>query len=95
MTRTTGTEYRKQLQDLKEKTNALEARIKNRLLELTKQNPDVVISRIGDTNIKAKSVSELYANNADINTALEIIETIEKWLADKHPHVQLSIDYNS
>jgi len=91
MKRTTGTEYRKQLQDLKEKTIALEVRIKSRLFELTKQNPDVIISRIGDTDIKAKSVSELYVNNAEINTALDIIETIEKWLADKHPHQQLEL----
>ena len=85
----TAIEYRKKHKDLQEQIVGLEARIRNRLLELAKQYPDVIIGRRGDTMIKAKSISnEYYINSAPIEDVLETIQGIEQWLANQHQHQQ-------
>jgi hypothetical protein len=82
-------DYRKKYRDLNQQVIALEARIKNRLLELVKQYPDVTINKIGDTEIKAKAIdNEYYIGCASIDTVLETIQTIEQWIANQHPHQQ-------
>lgn len=82
-------DYRKKYRDLNQQTIALEARIRNRLLELCKQHPDVVIGRRGDTDIKAKAIAnEYYIGCASIDDVINDIDTIEQWLANQHPHQQ-------
>jgi hypothetical protein len=90
MTRKTGIELRKEHQNLQEKTTALEARIKNRLKELLITHPDAVIGTTSDNvQLKAKGLDNpYYLNNMSIDSTLQYIEIIERWLAKQHPHQQ-------
>jgi hypothetical protein len=71
---------------------ALEKRIIARAIELTKQNPDVDIQLSCFVNIH--KVKELEIDNyIRIEYALKIIEIIEKYLAEQHPHKQTEIEF--
>lgn len=98
--RLTAKDYRNQHKDLGDKLKALEARISKRLYDLCVENPQVPIGSVPDlehTVIKAKTiVNSMYGGNDYINslpveTQLKYIETIEKYLADQHPHQQLNM----
>jgi hypothetical protein len=90
MTRKTGIELRKERQDLQEKTIALEAKIRNRLKELVTIHPDAIIGTTTDNvQLKAKGLDNpYYLNNMSIDSTLQYIEIIERWLTKQHPHQQ-------
>lgn len=99
--RMSAKDYREEYDNLTVKINALEARIAMRLLTLCKQNPDAPVARKPDsttegTIIYAKSFKTSTAiSYIPLDTKLKFIETIEKYLVDKHPHKQTSIEFNS
>lgn len=90
--RKTAKDYRKEHQDLLDKTSALETRIANRLLELCRQHPDAIVAYKANgemTPIKAKSIDNpTYMDSLNVKTILIHIESIEKYLKDQHPHQQ-------
>ena len=92
MKRLTAQDLRKKHDDLTEKTRALEARIKARLKDLIQAHPDAIIGYKADgerTPLKAKGLdSEYYLNGMSVNSTLQYIDIIEKYLADQHPHQQ-------
>jgi len=88
--RLTANDYRIELLDLRNKKEALEARIIKRAKEFIKQYPDVKITSYGiQTSIKDYKNFEGYG----ICDALFIIETIEKHLANVHPFKQSKIEF--
>ena len=96
--RMTAKDYRKELSDLQKQQNVLEARIRNRASELCEKYPDVVIgTEYGKTNSNERIFAGQYKgfliSCASVDIALTIIETIEKYLADKHPHKQTTIEF--
>ena len=102
----TAQDYRREMNNLLNKIEKLQQESITRLHSLCCQYPDVPIALIKDengvglTDIKAKSFvepkqSKKFIESLDFDVRIMYIETVEKWLADQHPHVQLSIDYNS
>jgi hypothetical protein len=95
-------DYKREMETLLNKIEKLQQLVVTRLYFLSANHPEAIIAQIGqgDTNVKAKSLlgsnrSKDYIKSLSFETQIKFIETIEKWLADKHPHVQLSIDYDA
>jgi len=89
MARKTGNDYKNEYRMLLGKQDALSARVSARLLQLCKQHPDAVITQMGDTDIKAKSIaSENYIKSIELSARILCIEAIENWLASQHPFQQ-------
>lgn len=90
--RKTGKDYRKENLELMIKQNALKAQVSARLLELCQQHPDAIISKMGDVDIKAKSIgSPQYISTIEVVAQIMCIEKIEAWLEEQHPHKQTTI----
>ncbi len=83
-------EYRKKHTDLQEQMIALEARIRHRLKELITTHPDAIIGTTSDNvQLKAKGLDNpYYLNNMSINSTLQYMEIIERWLAEQQPYIQ-------
>jgi uncharacterized protein (UPF0128 family) len=98
--RMTSNDYAKELHKLKLDKIALEKRIKVRAIELCKQNPDVLIQlpyfllphKASELEITENTCFVLN-NTEDIYSVLKIIEIIEKYLAEQHPHKQTEIEF--
>ena len=90
--RKTGKDLRKEYRGLLDKTKALQARIVDRSKELVKQYPDVVFMKGGFPTDRTITVSE-FQNSYRVSpqNALSMIETIEKYIADQHPHQQMKL----
>jgi hypothetical protein len=84
--RKTAQDYKKELADIKLQKKALEARIVVRAKELCKQCPDIWVTYASANGIPTSSFINM--KNLHVNTALSLINIIEKELADKHPHKQ-------
>jgi len=90
--RKTGKDYRNELVELTAKQNTLKVQVSARLLELCKLHPDAIISTMGDTDIKAKSIgSPQYISTIEVVAQIMCIEKIEAWLLEQHPHKQTRI----
>ena len=92
--RLTANDYKKELRDLQRQQNALKTRIILRAGELIKENPDVMIQLSCFINSYKASHLE-FTKDADVDTALKIIQSIEIDLASKHPHKQTKIDFKT
>jgi hypothetical protein len=69
-----------------------------RLYFLCANHPEAPITTIGGDVVKAKSLfghNKSYITSLPFETQIKYIAIIEKWIADQHPHVQLSIDYGA
>lgn len=88
--RMTAKDYKRELKDLQKQEKALEARIRERANELIKENLDVVLHL--SCHVMSHPLKEIEEVN-DIQISLEIIEGVEKYLADKHPHKQTTIKF--
>jgi len=90
--RKAGWALRKEYQDLLDKTKAMRKRIVKRAEELIKQHPDVLYCKKHPLDNDLISVSE-YTRYFTLTpkAALSIIEAIEDWLADQHPHKQMKL----
>ena len=85
--RKTAKDYRKELDDINVQKKALEARIRARALELCKQHPDFWV--VFGSNVNANKTGDfIKAEKLHVISALNLIEYIEKKLADAHPHKQ-------
>lgn len=90
--RKTGKDYRKEFVELTGKQDRLKFQVSARLLELCKLHPDAVITTMGDTDIKAKSIgSPQYISTIEVVAQIMCIEKIEAWLLEQHPHKQTTI----
>lgn len=97
MSRLTAKDYRKQLKDLEKQQIALKNRIKDRANKLCEKYPDIQVGyRLDDNNANKPFYSGEYIGFritiAEIEDVLQIIETIEKELANRHPHKQGTIE---
>ena len=90
--RMTANDYAKELHKLELDKMALEKRIKTRAIELAQQYPDVEIHLSRFINPYKASSYEIN-KNTDTDSALAIIEGIEKYLAEQHPHKQIKIEF--
>lgn len=90
--RKSGKDWRKAYNDAKAKVIKIENQITDRLVELCKANPDVIVGIQADsehTEIKAKSIQDItYIETMTTEVRLIYIEIIEKALADAHPYQQ-------
>jgi gas vesicle protein len=86
-----GKELRKDYQELLNKTKALENRIVKRAKNLTKQYPNVIYNKNNNRKLTVDYYNKTYIITPDIG--LTIIESIEQWIADQHPHQQLEINF--
>jgi hypothetical protein len=85
-TRKTGKDYQKEYRELVLKQNAFNARVRARLLELSQQHPDAIITTMGDTDVKAKSISsKSYIDTIEVVACMLCIDKIEKWLEAQQP----------
>ena len=82
----TSNDYRKELEDLHTQEKALRNRIVKRANDLIKKYPDVPI---GKYTLKDYGTFEGYG----VSDALYIIEVVEKYLVDQHPHKQTTIEF--
>ena len=90
--RMTGKDYRKEHKDLMDKTKALQKRIIKRAEELIAEYPAVPYGKAKWKNDEVLTVGD-YKRCFRITPkiALAIIEIVEQWLANQHPHKQTSI----
>jgi hypothetical protein len=96
-TRKTGKDYQDEYRNAMLKVAHVEVRIYKRALTLCKAHPDVVID--STRNFKIVACEYFEANNSgDVVTSIEknieIIKKIEQYIADKHPHKQLTIQHD-
>lgn len=98
--RLSAQDYKKEYQDLKINLGVMEKRIQIRLLTLCKRHPDVPLYKNPSWSIVAPDVviktGDITARGLaiyDTDKCLEFIETIERHLADQHPHKQTTIDF--
>jgi hypothetical protein len=100
MERKTAKVYRKELEYLERNIENLKKRISERLLELCKQNPEAPVAIKtkfdgGDT-IFAKSINNAnYIQFISVDTRLNFIEVIEKYLEEQQPYKQTTIEFNN
>ena len=95
--RKTSNDYAKELHKLELDKMALEKRIRARCKEMIEQNPDISLGIITYANAP---ISEVFTKDYlrsiekhDMKTIFEIMEIIEKDLANKHPHKQTTIEF--
>jgi hypothetical protein len=92
----THSDYKKEHIDLLLKRERLDNEIRDRLLWLSTNYPDAVISVMGDTDIKAKSVAnEQYLKTLEISVCILCIQRIEEWLAEQQPVKQTTINFTT
>lgn len=89
--RKSGKELRKDYRDLLDKTKAMRKRIMKRAEELIKQYPDVPYFKRGDTGVIVTVGDFKKMFIVTPQNALGIIEKVEEWVADQHPHKQLNL----
>jgi hypothetical protein len=93
-TRKSGKELRAEHKDLMVKTKALQKRIIKRAEELIAEYPAVPYGKAKWKNNEVMTVGDYkryYLITPKI--ALAIIEYVEQWIADQHPHKQTSIEF--
>ena len=83
--RKSGKDLRKEYQGLQDKTKALEARIRDRAEVLMTKYPDVLI---GEITTAGDFLNGWNLNDTEIGGCIKIIEKIEQYIADQHPHQQ-------
>jgi ABC-type Zn uptake system ZnuABC Zn-binding protein ZnuA len=90
----TGKDYRKELSDLDGKRRSLNAKVNARLLELVTKYPDVELPTSRAGGLKANEIAHPWIiDELKLDYAIQYIETIEKYLADLHPHKQTTITF--
>lgn len=89
--RMTGQDYRREWNLIRQTENSLIAHVTDRVIELGNIHPDAVVTKIGDTEIKATCLTKQWVNTLKPLERIEIIETIEKWSAEKEKFIQLKI----
>lgn len=93
----TSKEYREKIKELETELTNLYRRMRRRAIDLINANPEVRIPVV-HTNLPsfyAGAYAKDYKNelhNCNLETILHIMETIEKDIADKHPHKQIRIE---
>lgn len=90
-TRKTGQDYRREYDELKQSEKSLDVHVTERLVELGTIHPDAIITTMGDTEIKATCLTKQWVESLKIDERIEIINTIEKWSAEKEKVIQLKI----
>ena len=93
--RMTGKDYKKELQELNRQIKSLEVKVNARLYELTTKYPDVDLptSRAGGLKCSNMVAHIWIIQETTIEAKIEYIETIEKYLAEQHPHKQTEIEF--
>ena len=95
--RKTSADYKSDLEEIKLKQKALEARIVNRCKVMITENPNVHMGTINYANApKAEVFTRDYLKNIErhgMKTIFELMEAIEFDLASKHPHKQTEINF--
>lgn len=90
--RQTGKDLRKDYNDATDKLKTVKSRINNRLVELCRNNPDIIVGLTPDldnTPIKAKTIGDIrHIETISIEAVLKYIDTIEKELANKEKYIQ-------
>lgn len=98
-------DYRIEYDSLNDSLAILEKRIEMRFLTLCKQYPDVCLYRKSNINpmadgrvfisvdVVAGSFTHKHVAALDTNAMIRFIGVIEKYIADKHPHKQTSIEF--
>jgi hypothetical protein len=92
--RKSGKELRKEYRELLDKTKALQKRIVKRAEELISRYPDVPYGKTKWKNDEQMTVGDYqiyYIITPEIG--LKIIEYVEQWIADNHPHKQTTINF--
>jgi len=89
----TAVDFRNDYQNLEKKRLALESKIRMRLRGLIHDHPNAIIG-YGSNNVPLKANSlnnSYYLNGLSINSTLQYIEIIEKYLANLNPVKQLNL----
>lgn len=86
-------DYRREYQDLLDKTKALESRIRNRLKQMCKNHPNAILGTTTNPKVPflAKNYPEKLIMNANIFTIIKLIEKIEYYNEKQNSCVQTSM----
>lgn len=95
MKRKTAKELREIQLNLNHKLTKVNTAIRERLLTLSEKHPDAIVAQVGDTQVKAKSITTNYVHNISINECLAHIEHIENWVNDNQTYIQTKIEFNN
>jgi hypothetical protein len=93
--RKTSRDYKEELQDLRAKEKALDARIRKRCTEMIVQYPNISMGFIGSNAREKEIVTGDYRqiDKYSIDTIFMLMEIIEAHLASEHPHKQTTIKF--
>jgi hypothetical protein len=87
-------EYRNEVDELQKELTALKNRISVRLLTLCKRFPEAPVQRMGDTDIKAKSITTTSIANIELDYQITMIGRIEAWVELQNPVKQMTFICN-
>lgn len=76
--RKTSKEYSKELKDLRERTDSLESRIKNRLSKMVETFPDAIVDTKDGVEVKAKCITKTWLDMLPSELQLKYISAIEE-----------------
>jgi hypothetical protein len=94
--RKTYKDYKKEYIELEVKKERLANEIRQRLLDITTANPEAIVTEMGDTEIKAKSIANAsYIKGIEVSACILCIQRIEEWLVKQNPIQQKIIEFNS
>lgn len=92
--RKTFQDYKKEYVDLQVKQERLANEIRQRLLEVSIANPEAIVTEMGNTQIKAKSIASAnYIRTIEVPACILCIQRIEEWLAKQNPVQQKEIEF--
>lgn len=97
--RPTAQDYKKEMQDLLNKTEKLRLIVITRLYTLCANHPQATVITPLYGGVKAKTLlgsnrSKDIIKTLEFETQIRFIGQIEKWLAEQNPVKQLTIDYD-
>lgn len=94
--RKTSQDYKKEYVELEVKQEHLANEIRQRLLDIATANPEAIVTEIGNTEIKAKSIASAnYIRTIEVPACILCIQRIEDWLAKQNPVQQKEIVFPS
>jgi hypothetical protein len=82
--RKTGSDYRREYNELKQSEKSLDVHLISRLLELSKIYPDAIMIGVGDSGVTAKHINKKWIESCSIEARILLIENIEKWSAEQN-----------
>jgi len=75
----TASDYLKEIKELSDKTTSVKARLKSKLLIMSKHFPEAIIVREGDIGLKAKGLTPEHIDRLTVQIQIVYLDAIERY----------------